>query len=92
MAHEQVDEEDGERETRWLVQWAEPLGDSEPKRIVETEAEAEAVIEAMKETYPPSEEQEAAYRVELGADVFFTKVEVPYGPLPDDEWDDERDA
>ncbi|WP_276260931.1 hypothetical protein [Haloglomus litoreum] len=92
MAPEQADEADGERETRWVVQWAEPFGDREPKRIVETEAEAEAVIEAMKAVYPPSEEQEGAYRVELGADVFFTKVEVPFGPLPDDEWDEQRDA
>jgi predicted component of type VI protein secretion system len=77
-------EADEDDETRWVVQWSEPVGENQAKRVVDTEAEAEAVVEAMQERYEPVEGEPGLYRVELGAEVYFTTVEVPYGPLPDD--------
>jgi hypothetical protein len=70
-------------ETRWVVQWSEPFGENEAKRVVDTEAEAEAVVSAWQDRYEPVEGEEALYRVELNAEVYFTTVEVPYGPLDD---------
>ncbi|WP_435360065.1 hypothetical protein [Haloarchaeobius sp. DFWS5] len=72
-------------ETRWVVQWSEPYGDNQVKRVVDTEDDAEAVVESWKEQYEPVEDEPGLYRVELGGEVYFTKVEVPYGPLPEDE-------
>jgi hypothetical protein len=73
-----------DEETKWVVQWAEPYGDTAAQRVVDTEAEAEAVVEAMKEKYEPVEGEPGLYRIELSAEVYFTTKEVPYGPVSDD--------
>ncbi|MFC4358107.1 hypothetical protein ACFO0N_09120 [Halobium salinum] len=71
--------------TRWVLQWSEPFGENQPKRVVDTEAAAEAVVEAWQDRYESVEGEPGLYRVELNAEVYFTTVEVPYGPLPDEE-------
>lgn len=76
---------DEAEETKWVLQWSEPFGENETKRVVDTEAEAEAVVEAWKERYVSVEDEPGLYRVELNAEVYFTTVEVPYGPLSGEE-------
>ena len=75
--------EDATEETKWVVQWAEPMGETAAQRVVDTEEEADAVVEAMKQKYEPVEDEPGLYRIELNAEVYFTTKEIPYGPVPE---------
>lgn len=75
---------DGSGGVRWTVQWSEPFGENRTQRALDTEAEAGAVVEAMEERYESVGNEPGPHRVEMNAEVCFTTVGVPDGPLPDE--------